>query len=282
MLAFAIAAGALAYGCGTGGASAVIDPVADAAQTTTGAAGARMAMHMQVSISGLPQVISMDAGGHMSFKGQEGELSMQMNGLPGAAAGAFGEGGTIEERFVGGKVFMRAPGLAEKLQPGTSWVDVDIGAAAKKLGLDPQALSRGQSNPAQFLEYLRASGGSVMVTGSQRVRGVETTRYSGTIDLRKVPGADSGAAKEGVDKIVSMMGTSTIPVQAWVDGKKLIRRFSLTMPISVAGEHVETEITVEFFDFGPQHPVQAPPASATYELPAGAATGLDSAPGSGA
>ena len=274
MAAVAAAACALASGCGSSGAAGVLDPVANAAQTTNDAHGARVAMQIAVTVSGVPQQITFDAGGHIVFKSQEGELAMQVNGVPGAAAGGLGEGATISERFVAGKMFMGSPAFAGKLPAGASWVELDLAAAEKKLGLDPSALSSGQSNPAQFLEYLRASGGGVTVTGTERVRGVETTRYSGTIDLHKIPGADSAAAKQAIDGIVAATGTSTIPVQAWVDSKKLIRRFSLAMPLTLGGQRIETRITEEFFDFGPQPAVQAPAASETYVLPAGGLAGL--------
>ncbi len=164
-------------------------------------------------------------------------------------------------------MFMSSAAFAGKLPAGTSWIALDLAAAEKKLGLDPSALSSGQSNPAQFLEYLRASGGSVLVTGTERVRGVETTRYSGTIDLHKIPGADSPAARQAIDGILAATGTSTIPVQAWVDSKKLVRRFALAMPLTLGGQRIETKVSEEFFDFGPQPAVQAPAASETYELP---------------
>jgi hypothetical protein len=273
-LAVAAVAGALASGCGSGSAGAVLDPVANAAQTTNNADGARVAMQIAVTVTGVPQQVTIDADGRIAFKSQEGEIAMQLNGVPGAAAGGLGEGGTIDERFLAGKMFMSSSAFAGKLPSGASWIEIDLAEAVKKLGFDPSALSSGQSNPAQFLEYLRASGGGVIVTGTERVRGVETTRYSGTIDLRKVPGADSAAAKQAIDGIVAATGTSTIPVQVWVDSKKLVRKLSLTMPLSLAGRRIETKVSEEFFDFGPQPAVQAPAASETYELPASGLSGL--------
>jgi hypothetical protein len=273
-LAAAIAAAVLAAGCGSGSAGAVLDPVANAAETTNDAQGARLAMHIQVATSALPEPVTMDAAGHLAFKSQEGELSMQLNGVPGAAAAGLGEGGAIDERFVAGKIFVSTPALAGKLPAGATWIELDLAAAEKKLGIDPQALSSGESNPAQFLDYLRASGGSVIAMGTERVRGIETTHYSGTIDLRKVPGADSAGAQKAIDELVTATGTSTVPVQAWVDAHKLIRRFSLAVPLSIAGQRIETKVSVEFFDFGPQPAVQAPAASETYALPAGGLGGL--------
>jgi hypothetical protein len=272
VLAAAALAGALASGCGSGSAGAVLDPVANAAETTNNADGARVAMHVAVTVSGLPQQISVDGSGHIAFKSQEGEISAQLNGVPGA--GGLGEGGTIDERFAGGKMFVGSSALAGKLPNGASWIEIDLAGTEKKLGLDPSALSSGQSNPAQFLEYLRASGGGVVTTGTERVRGVETTRYSGTIDLHKIPGADSAAAKQAIDAIVAATGTGTIPVQVWVDSNKLVRKLSLAMPLSVGGQQIETKISEELFDFGPQPAVQAPAASETYAPPSGGLSGL--------
>jgi outer membrane murein-binding lipoprotein Lpp len=273
----AVVAAALASGCSSGGAAAALDPVANAAETTNQADGARLAMHVQVMIAGLPQQMTIDAGGRTSFKTQEGEISLQMNGIPGASAGGFGEGGKISERFVGGKLFMGSSLLAGKLPGGATWVEIDVAAAAKKLGLDTQSLTSGQSNPAQFLEYLRADGGSVHVTGTARVRGVQTTAYTGTVDLSKVPGTDASSMKGAIAGVIAATGTSMIPIEAWVDSKNLIRRFTLTIPLSADGRRVDTKVTVEFFAFGPQRPVTAPPASETYEMSAAALGGGGSA-----
>jgi hypothetical protein len=277
----AVAIAAFASGCGSGGAAGVLDPVANAAETTNHADGARLAMHMQVNVAGLPQVITLDAGGRTSFKSQEGEISLRLNGVLGAVAGGLGEGGTITERFVGGKLFMQSPALTGQLPGGAHWIEIDLAAAMKKLGLDPQALTSGQSNPAQFLEYLRAEGGSVAMTGTERVRGVDTTRYTGTIDLSKVPGADAPATKAAVQALAAATGSSSIPVEAWVDAKHLVRRFTLSLPLSAAGQHVDTKVTVEFFDFGPQRPVPAPAASETYEVSSAGLGGSGSGSGLG-
>jgi hypothetical protein len=276
LLAVAAAAGGLASGCGSGGAAAVLDPVANAAETTNNANGARVALHVAVTIGGLPQQISVDGSGHVAFKSQESELSAQVNGIPGGAAAGFGDGATIDERFVAGKLFMGSSAFAGKLPSGASWMEIDLAAAEKKLGLDPSSLSSGQTNPAQFLEYLKASGGGVVVTGTERVRGVKTTRYSGAIDLHKIPGADSGASKHAIEGIIAATGTSEIPVQAWVDSKKLVRKLSLAMPLAVAGQHVETTITEELFGFGPQPAVHAPAASETYAVPLSGLSSLGS------
>ncbi len=274
LLLAALAAGVLAAGCGSGGAGAVLDPVAKAAQTTGQAQGAKLAMHVRLNLGSLGGQISLDANGHVNFKAREGEISMQFNGLPAAAASAIPDGTTMTEVFSGTTVYIESPLFAGKLPNGARWAKLDLAATAKTLGLDPSALSSGQANPAQFLEYLHSLGGEVRQSGTESVRGVPTTHYSGTIDLHKVleqlPSGGSGAAKAAVDKVISQLGGGTIPVQVWVDGQQMVRKMAIDLPISAGGQKLETNVTIEFFDFGATPPVHVPADSETYELSPGA------------
>ena len=265
-----LAAAVLAAGCGSGGPAAVLDPVAKAASTTSNAAGAKVTMHLDMDLGSLGGHITVDAHGHLNFKHSEGEVEMRFTGLPAAASSVLGEGTTMTERFTDQTVYIGSPILAGKLPNGASWMKLDIGAAERKLGLDPQSLTSGQSNPAEFLQFLRASGGDVKAEGTDVVRGVTTTRYSGSIDLHKaasqLPSGGSKATSEAFQNLISQLGISTIPVKAWVDSQNLVRRLVIQMPLEVAGQHIEASITVEFFDFGPSPAVQAPAPAETYEV----------------
>jgi hypothetical protein len=265
-----LAAAVLASGCGSATPGAVLDPVAKAATTTGNAEGAKLTMHLDVDLGSLGGHITVDAHGHLNFKNSEGEVDMQFTGLPAAASSVLPEGTTMTERFTGQTVYVGSPILAGKLPNGASWMKLDIGAAERKLGLDPQSLTSGQSNPAQFLEFLRASGGDVKAEGTDVVRGVTTTRYSGSVDLHKaaaqLPSGESKETREAFDKLISELGVSTIPVKAWVDSHNLVRRLVIEMPINAAGHHVDASITAEFFDFGPTPAVQAPAPAETYEV----------------
>src|SRR5438034_1033898 len=80
-----------------------------------------------------------------------------------------------------------APGaLAGRLPGGARWMKVDLKQLGGVAGIDVQSLTSGESNPAQFLEYLRAHGGSVHTVGSAMLNGVHTTRYQGSIDLHQI------------------------------------------------------------------------------------------------
>ncbi|HXB15244.1 MAG TPA: hypothetical protein VNV44_05825 [Solirubrobacteraceae bacterium] len=260
---------AVTGGCGSSTPSATVDPLSRAAFTTSSADGAKLAMHMQIDLGSLGGQIAMDGKGHVNFKDGESELTMTLNGLPAAASSVLPDGTTIAERFTGGKVYVGSPVFAGKLPNGASWMAIDVAAVAGKLGLDPQSLASGQANPAQFLQYLRASGGSVQAAGTQFVRGVRTTRYTGSIDLRKaasqLPGS-SGATKQAVEKLIGQLGIGSMPVQVWVDSHQLVRRIEIDLPLSVGGQRLQAGVVVEFFDFGATPSVHAPAASETYEV----------------
>jgi hypothetical protein len=273
LLLAALAAGVLAAGCGSGGAGAVLDPVAKAAETTGQAQGAKIEMHLQLNLGSLGGQIALDAHGHVNFKAREGEVSMQFNGLPAAAASVIPDGTSMTEVFHGTTVYIESPLFQGKLPNGARWAKLDLAASAKTLGLDPSALTSGQANPAQFLEYLHSMGGEVQQAGTETVRGVPTTHYSGSIDLHKVleqvPSGDSGAAKAAIDQVISQLGGGTIPVQVWVDGQHMVRKMVIAFPIDAGGQKLESSVTIEFFDFGPGAPVHVPADSETYELSPG-------------
>jgi hypothetical protein len=273
LLLAALAAGVLAAGCGSGGAGAVLDPVAKAAETTGQAQGAKIEMHLQLNLGSLGGQIALDAHGHVNFKAREGEVSMQFNGLPAAAASAIPDGTTITEVFSGTTVYIESPLFEGKLPNGARWAKLDLAASAKTLGLDPSALSSGQANPAQFLEYLHSMGGEVRQSGTETVRGVPTTHYSGTIDLHKVlekaSSGESAAAKSAIDQVINQLGSGTIPVQVWVDDQHMVRKMVIAFPIDAGGQKLESSVTIEFFDFGATAPVHVPADSETFELSPG-------------
>jgi hypothetical protein len=274
LLLAALAAGVLAAGCGSDGAGAVLDPVAKAAQTTGEAQGAKLEMHVRLNLGSLGGQISLDARGHVNFKAREGEISMQFSGLPAQAAAAIPDGTTMSEVFSGTTVYIESPLFEGKLPNGARWAKLDLAATAKTLGLDPSSLGSGEANPAQLLEYLRSLGGEVRQSGTESVRGVATTHYSGTIDLHKVleklPASESGAAKAALDQVISRLGGGTIPVQVWVDGQQMVRKMEIEFPIAAGGQTLESSVTVEFFDFGASAPVRVPAGSETFELSPGA------------
>src|SRR5262249_54025748 len=181
-------------GCGSSGVVA-LDPVARAADATSHAGGAHIAVTAQVQAAALSTPFKITGGGFFHYSTHEGRLSLQMAGLPGAAATTRPPGPLqMEEIFKSSTIYVGSTLFAGKLPGGARWMRLDLSRLGQALGLNLEQLAGGQSNPAQFLEYLKASGGAVAVAGQEPVRGVETTRYRGAIDLQKaadvVPSSD--------------------------------------------------------------------------------------------
>src|SRR5437588_10073 len=80
-----------------------------------------------------------------------------------------------------------------------------------------------------LLEYLKASGGSVQTVGHDTIRGVPTTHYHGTIDVKKAARviaehAGKNSLRETFEKQVAKIGLTSIPVDVWVHSHRLVRR----------------------------------------------------------
>lgn len=195
--------------------------VAQAAKRTVDAGSARF------SLSG-------EGGPGGSFTG-EGELAGDRGRLElhfsEAAGGLFPA--DVEVVYAGGALYARFSGLAGLLPGlatgGRDWLRVDLGADGEALG---EYLDLGGGDPTRLLETLEAAGAFDEV-GSERVRGVETTRYRGTV------------------------ASSRVDVWVAVDG--LVRRVAVS-----DGEG--TDVRLELFDFGADVEIERPPADEVAEL----------------
>jgi hypothetical protein len=267
-LAAAIALALSASGCGA--SSATLDPVAQAAEATSHAGGAHMALSAQVSAPGLSAPLTLSGEGIFNYVTREGSMSLDLSGLPGAAAGSLPSGGArLNEIFKSSAVYVSSPIFAGKLPGGARWMKIDLGRVGQAAGLNLEQLAGGQSNPAQLLEYLKGSGGSVTTVGHELVRGVPTTHFSGTVDLGKVadamPSTDRSQLRKALAKVIAATGLSSLPVDVWVDAHRLVRRIALVMSIHTGSQQAQLHITIDLFGFGATPSVSAPPAGEVYD-----------------
>jgi hypothetical protein len=281
-LAAAVAMAASSSGCGS--TSAVLDPVAQAADATAQVGGAHMALAMEVSAGGLPAPLTISGVGFFNYKTHEGTLSMDMTGVPSTSATNLPSGSVhMEELFKSSTVYIGSPLFAGKLPGGAQWMKIDIGKVGQAVGFDVQQLAGGQSNPAQFLEYLKASGGTVTPVGRERVRGVATTHYKGAIDLDKVAGVLPSASRDqlraALSKLIAQTGSPSIPVDVWVDGHRLVRRITMAFAIASGAQQAQTRMTIELFRFGSTPAVTPPPQAEVYDATQAALSGLSGAAG---
>jgi hypothetical protein len=226
------------------------DVVARAADKTASAGGARMALTTRV------QGQTLRGNGFVDTKGRKARLRLT---LPGA--------GEMETIFVNRVIYLRFPeALSNQVPGGKQWLKLDLERFGKAKGIDLGALAgQAGSDPTSQLDQLRGAG-DVKKVGTETVRGVETTHYTATIDLRKAadkaPASQRAAARRSVENVIKLTGQSTVPVEVWIDDAGRLRRQKVTQ--QVKGEPVTA--TIELYDFGAREAVEPPPASETSDI----------------
>ncbi len=283
-LAAVLAAGALgvaASGCGSSGAGATIDPIAQAADVTSAAGGSQVAISATVQVTRLQAPLTIKGGGHFNNARREGALTMELTGFPaGSVPNASGGALTMSELMKDNIVYISSPLFEGKLPHGAKWMKLDLGKAFASLGIDPSALTGGGTNPAQILSYLKGSSGTPRVVGHEAVRGVPTTRYDGTVDLESVvqtlPPSQRAKAREAIKKLSAQIGAGSFPVSVWIDAHHLVRRMTMGLHFTAGGNTTAMNMEIEDFDFGATPAVTPPSSSETFD-----ATGISTAALSG-
>lgn len=252
-------------GCGSGVATS-IDPIARAAEVTTRSGGAQLVMTMQMSVAG--KQVSMNAHGDLDMARNEGEIFLDLSGLSTLSEGKIPAGTTMTELFTANSLYIGSPLFASTLPSGAHWMKIDLGKVEQQAGIDPQSLTSGETDPAQYLQYLTATSGTVTKVGTASMRGVPTTQYSATIDMAKAASQLSKGDSSAEAKLRSTFakaGVSSMPVQAWVDSEGRLRRVQMQMNMSVSGQALQMTINEELFGFGPIPAVNAPSSAEVYE-----------------
>jgi hypothetical protein len=272
------------YGSGCGATSATLDPVAQAAEVTSHVGGAHLAVSIEASGSGLSQPFVIGGQGFFNYRTQEGTLSLDATSLPANVAAILPSGPLhIEEIFKSSTIYLGSPLLAGRLPSGARWIKLDIGRFAQAIGFDLGQLSGGQSNPALFLQYIKAIAGTPEPVGRELVRAVATTHYRAAIDLGKVAGVlspdSSGQLRVALAKLTAQLGTSTLPVDVWVDDQHLVRRIQIALAPAAAAPAPRVSVTLELFEFGPTPSLKAPAQNEVFDATQAALSGLGAAGG---
>jgi hypothetical protein len=255
----------------SGPSGATLDPVARAAETTSQAGGAQMSLTGSVSVPNSTTPLTFTGEGHFNFSADEGQLTLTMGGFPASTQALLhGDSLTMTELFKAASLYMSSPLFAGKLPGGAHWMKLDLARVGQAMGLDPSSLTSGGANPAQYLAYLRAGGGTVSIVGHESVRGVATTHYAGTLDLLKAaeaqPGTNRTQARAAFGKLVAETGQRTLPVQVWVDSHDLVRRISMSLDASSNGRRAQTKVQAEYFGFGNTPTVDAPSGAEVFDI----------------
>lgn len=259
--------------CGSSDAEVLdLDPVASAATLTSDAGSARTAFAMTMKAQG--RTMKLGGQGAFDFDDARGTITMEASSLLPTGSGD----GRFELRMLGSMLYLRLPaGLGGLGLPGSKpWIGIDIEKTLDAVGLagiDPTSL---QQDPTQTLRLLRASSTSVQQAGTARIRGVATTRYTAKLDLRKsieATGDELGLSEKeraqlrrAAEQMSTQAGLKTIPVEVFVDREGLLRRMRMTMKSTLASAPFALTQTTDFYDFGVEVDVEAPPESQVTDL----------------
>ena len=179
-------------------------------------------------------------------------------------------GGAVEQRIVSGVVYAKLP-VAVLRQAG-------LPATVHWLRLDPRAigtggpadLSQAQADPARALGLLAAASAAVRADGSESVRGVPCTQYSGSIDVSAARRATNlpAAVRTELTELGSVAGAHRVELDAWLDSAGRTRRVVVSMPLTglstqagdaAVGPDAMIRVQADFYGFGGPVAVAVPP-----------------------
>jgi hypothetical protein len=250
--------------CGSGGGSASED-VAQAATKTNSVKSYAVATSTTMNVA--DKAVTFTGAGAFDVTKRRGKLSLDLRNFAEVGQNL----GTVTMILNGFDLYLRMPFLrsvAPQLKP---WLKVNLQQAGRSQGLDLSAfLQLGQGgDPTQSLQYLRGAS-DVKKKGSEEVRGVDTTHYEMTVDLRRVadkaPQQLRARLRNATAQIIRVTGQRKVPVEIWVDDQSLVRRFVQRQKIPIQGKRTDMTLRMELFDFGTSVSAAPPPASQVTDL----------------
>lgn len=232
----AIAVFALAQGGGNGGGP--LNAIAKAAEVTQREPGGHAAIEATVTSSTTPEGVTET--GSMTFDDTgktEGTLKVR-----GRSTGKEVELTTITDGLTS---YVSSDAL-DSLPEGKKWMELDLSSATVK---GQGAPAPTEASPREGLKILERVEGAKKI-GKEEVDGVPTTHYTGSF-----PPAE---------EVFGVKVDSSPPrVDVWIDGQDRVRRMKTAVTTSVnEGEGpVDTEITIDYVDFGRVPKIELPPAN---------------------
>ncbi len=284
----AVAFGAAAFG----GAFGSHSPTPGSGRAALGAAGASSAGATSVAFtvsatratsSSVTTLVS--GSGAVNLSSDTGRLAATVPAL----SGYMGSGNdSIAVVSSGGSVYVASPALSS-VTGGSTWLKADLAKGASPGTADSSTLAV-LANPSQLLGLLSSIGGRVTTVGTVDLHGVPTTEYRTTVTVSELA-ARSGltaGSKLGAEvaKVLGQLGSTSVPVTAWVGDDGYVRQLSASLDLSrltlggLVGDLVNgtlgsssagrattsTTVTVGFSHYNQPVPVTVPPASQVTDV----------------
>jgi hypothetical protein len=222
------------------------------------------------TVSGMPDGTSIDMSGQgvVDFENQNAAMNMLT------------PMGEIEMRQLGTVVYQRWPEAMQAQLPGQRpWIVMDLDKMMhEQFGATfSEIQGNAPTDPSQQLAHLQGVSDSVEELGEEEVRGEPTTHYHATVDLEKAAAEQGGQTQQLYDQLEQQLGTTSLPMDVWLDGHNRVRRMEMSMPpptppnqssqqaANSSGEP-QMRMVYEYYDFGTPVNVQAPPSDQTTDI----------------
>jgi hypothetical protein len=202
---------------------------ATAVHNTQAAGGAEVVFQWNYDVPGRDEPVVMTGSGVEDASKQHARIVAD---LP--------MGGPEMEVIADGQVmYMRSEVLGEL--SGKDWMKVDLDRAYESLDIQVGSLGQIGQGTSEQLDALSQVSDGVTDHGREEVRGVETSHYSATIDLNKIPG-------KNIDKLIEISGGSEFGVDVWIDDEQRIRRMEWEQ--ALPGNGIGMTMIMEYVRFG--------------------------------
>ncbi|HJD80044.1 hypothetical protein [Kitasatospora aureofaciens] len=227
--------------------------------------------------------ITMKADGAMGWgDGLQGDMTMDMSGMPNADKMTASIGGTaFVYRFVPDGMYMKLGGDALKASDGRHWVHIGFDDVAKMQGGGTAAGGAStadqfkKADPVEGVRTLIASG-TVTEVGQETVNGKPATHYTGVLNVANMAKANGGLTPEQVDQLkksLATMGITSETIDVWVDADQLVVKRTEQADTKAGA----MKVTVTYSDYGTPVATTAPDKSDSIEITELAKLGKDAA-----
>ncbi|CAM5510387.1 putative lipoprotein [Streptomyces afghaniensis 772] len=189
-------------------------------------------------------------------------MSMKMT------APAQGATEAVEIRLVDKAMYIGGGAEMAKEMDGKTWMKFDLSGSDAGKDLDKLgSTSQAEQNPAAESTFLTGAK-DVKKVGSEKVEGVETTHYTGTVTLKDLRAslkdgkADTREQREKSIKQYEKLGVDKLTMDMWVDGDDHTKQFRMKGD----ADKGPLDMTITFLDYNKPVNVTAPPAKDVADL----------------
>ncbi len=183
-----------------------------------------------------------------------------LDGLPPEMAAVMGE--PLELIVVGDTAYMRW-GFFNLLLGTDDWIELpadETGSVTGQFGFGAEA-----NSPAELINQLRDANADVQEIGRETVRGVETTHYLATVNLKQLAEELPSDERAELEEQFGNTSIDEFPIELWIGDDGLLYRYQMVLDATTApedmGEIQSMTMTFDIFDYGAEITVEPPDPS---------------------